>query len=181
MRIKAAHSSQGGDTVVGGLEGRADVIHYKEDNKRFNYRIVGVCTRNGHVLLHRAITDDFWALPGGRAELLEYSPDTLRREMKEELDVEVNVGRLLWISENFFTVEEDAWHELSLYYLFDFPVGHQYYTSAEFHGIEDDGRLLFKWYPVSELANTRLFPTFLRESLACLPTSPVHILHRDED
>jgi len=42
MRINAAHPSQGGDTVVEGLQDRADVIHYEEDNKRFNYRIVGV-------------------------------------------------------------------------------------------------------------------------------------------
>lgn len=157
------------------------MIHYKEDNKRFNYRIVGVCIRNAHVLLQRAITDDFWALPGGRAELLEYSADTLRREMKEELDVEVNVGRLLWISENLFTVEEDAWHELGLYYRFDFPAGHQYYTSPEFHGIEGDGQLLFKWHALSDIGNTRLFPTFLRESLTRLPSSPVHVLNRDED
>lgn len=157
------------------------MISYKEGNRRFNYRVVGVCIHNGQVLLHRAVTDDFWALPGGRAELLEYSPDTLRREMKEELEEEVGVGRLLWISENFFELEGDSWHELSLYYVFDFPEGHIYYTLAEFHGIEEDGRLVFKWHPISELVNTRLFPTFLRESLTNLPNTPVHIMHQDKD
>jgi len=157
------------------------VISYKEANKRFNYRIVGVCTHNGYVLLHRVVTDDFWSLPGGRAEFLEYSPDTLRREMKEELDVEINVGRLLWLSENFFEFQGDSWHELSLYYVFDFPEGHTYYTSAEFHGIEEDGRLLFKWHPIIGLVSARLFPTFLRESLTNLPSTPVHILHQDKD
>lgn len=116
------------------------MISYKEGNKRFNYRIVGVCMHNDHVLLHKVVTDDFWALPGGRAEFLEYSPDTLRREMKEKLDVDVTVGRLLYISENFFEFNGVSWHELSLYYLFDFPEGHRYYTSDEFHGIEDGGR-----------------------------------------
>ena len=51
----------------------------------FNYRIVGVAVRGDEVLLHRAVTDDFWALPGGRAELLEPAEATLRREMREEL------------------------------------------------------------------------------------------------
>jgi hypothetical protein len=94
--------------------------------------------------------------------------------MKEELDVEINVGRLLWISENFFEFQGDSWHELSLYYFFDFPEGQTYYDLAEFHGIEEGGRLLFKWHPISELVNTWLFPTFLRESLTNMPSSPDH-------
>lgn len=157
------------------------MISYKEGNKRFNYRVVGVCIYDGHVLLHRAVADDFWALPGGRAELLEYSPETLRREMIEELDVEVDIGRLLWISENFFEMEGDTWHELSLYFLMNFPEGYSHNTSAEFRGIEEDGRLVFKWHPLSELRNTKLYPAFLRESLTNLPSTPVHILHQDKD
>ncbi len=157
------------------------MISYKEGNTRFNYRIDGVCISNGHILLHRAITDDFWALPGGRAELLEYSPDTLRREMKEELDVEVDVGKLLWIAENFFEYGDDSWHVLSLYYVFNFPEGHTYYSLAEFNGIEESGRLIFKWHPISELVNTRLFPSFLRKSLTNLPNAIVHILHQDKE
>lgn len=157
------------------------MISYKEDTKRFNYRIVGVCIHNGYVLLHKAVIDDFWALPGGRAELLEYSPDTLRREMIEELDVNVTVGRLLFISENFFEYDDEHWHELSLYYIFDLPEGHPYYATDKFHGIEDEGRLLFQWHPLECLKDTRLFPTFLRESLTNLPDSTRHILHRDID
>lgn len=32
--------------------------------------------------------------------------------------------------------EDDTWHELSLYYVFDFPERHKYYDLAEFHGVE---------------------------------------------
>ena len=63
---------------------------------RFNFRVVGVALdrERGRALLHRAEHDDFWSLPGGRAELLEPAEATLRREMREELGVEVAVERL---------------------------------------------------------------------------------------
>ncbi len=157
------------------------MISYKQGNFRFNYRIVGVCLRDEDVLLHKNAADDYWTLPGGRAELMEFSPETLRREMQEELDVQVNVGRLLWVIENFFDLESEIWHELSLYYLMSFPEKHKYYDSLEFHGIEDSGRLIFRWFPIAGLIEMRLFPTFLRKSLQSIPNHPVHILHRDAE
>lgn len=69
------------------------MITFARENTRFTYRIVGVTIEDGRVLLHQAEGDDFWALPGGRAELLEPAEATLRREMREELDIEVEVVR----------------------------------------------------------------------------------------
>ena len=80
----------------------------------FNYRIVGVALHDGHVLLHRGESEDFWTLPGGRAELGEPAEETLRREMREELGVEVEVERLLWVVENFFSYQGRSWHELAV-------------------------------------------------------------------
>jgi ADP-ribose pyrophosphatase YjhB (NUDIX family) len=62
------------------------MITFDEDHVRFTNRIVGIAYDGDRVLLHRAITDDFWALPGGRAELLETAAETLRREMREEMN-----------------------------------------------------------------------------------------------
>ncbi len=46
--------------------------------------------------------DDYWAMPGGRAEIGETSARTIVREMQEELGCEVEVERLLWTVENFY-------------------------------------------------------------------------------
>ncbi|MDI3340142.1 MAG: NUDIX domain-containing protein [Sphaerobacter sp.] len=61
----------------------------------FLYRAGGVCLQDGRVLLHRAVDDDYWSLPGGRCEILETAAEALAREMREELAVDVTVGRLL--------------------------------------------------------------------------------------
>jgi len=68
------------------------VIVFDVGSVRFNYRAVGVALHGGKVLLHRAEKDPFWALPGGRVELLEAAGDTLRREMQEELGVPIVVA-----------------------------------------------------------------------------------------
>lgn len=76
------------------------MITFDEDNIRFTNRVVGIAYDGDRVLLHRAVADDFWALPGGRAELLEAAADTLRREMREELGTDVEVERLVWCEVN---------------------------------------------------------------------------------
>src|SRR5271157_2933622 len=93
----------------------------KQESSRFVVRVAGVALHQGRVLLHRSERDDFWTLPGGRGELLEPSPDTLRREMLEEMDLAVTVDRLAWVVEHFFDHRELAWHELGLYFLMSFP------------------------------------------------------------
>ncbi len=49
----------------------------------------------------------------------EKSVDAVKREIQEELGVEVNVDRMLWINENFFKEEtsEEQFHEVCIFYL----------------------------------------------------------------
>jgi ADP-ribose pyrophosphatase YjhB (NUDIX family) len=65
------------------------VISFDNENNRFNYRVVGIAIHENSVLLHQGEDEDFWTLPGGRAEFGEPAEQTLKREMREELDVEV--------------------------------------------------------------------------------------------
>ncbi len=48
---------------------------------KFHYRVSGVALRDGQVLLHRAVTDPFWTLPGGHGEFLEdaAAPESVAR------------------------------------------------------------------------------------------------------
>ena len=157
-----------------------EMIRLQVATGSFNYRIVGVAVRGDEVLLHRAVTDDFWALPGGRAELREPAEATLRREMREELDVEVRVERLLWVVENFFTFRGADHHELALYFLIDLPPDSLPATARRpFRGDEEGLELVFECHPRAGLDRVRLYPTFLREALRSLPETPVHVVHTD--
>jgi ADP-ribose pyrophosphatase YjhB (NUDIX family) len=156
------------------------MITFNDNGIRFTHRIVGIAYDRDRVLLHRAESDDFWALPGGRAELLEPSPQTLVREMQEEIGVEVRVERLVWIAENFFEYQGVQHHEIGFYYLMSLPLDSPLREATEpFFGDEGGIRIIFQWYPVNSLATVRLYPTFLRAGLQALPASITHIIHTD--
>jgi 8-oxo-dGTP pyrophosphatase MutT (NUDIX family) len=149
---------------------------------RFNYRIAGLGFRDGHVLVHRAVHEPFWTFPGGRAEIAETSEETLKREMVEELGVEVKVGPLLWIVENFFHYEKRDWHELGFYYRMEIPDAFPFRPDDIVHQIEDGGSYLeFKWVPATKKALTALDipPYFIAEEIEDLPQSPRHLVWRD--
>ena len=65
------------------------MIPFEEGKARFVYRLAGIALHSDQVLLHVMIHVNFWSVPGGRGELLEPSPETLRREMRDELGMNV--------------------------------------------------------------------------------------------
>ena len=159
------------------------MICFDEGARRFNYRVAGVAIHNDAVLLHRADRDSFWTLPGGRAEHGESAGQTLRREIREELETEIEIVRLLWFVENFFAHEGRRYHEIALYFLMRFPENSLSRTSAAFDRIHSGTLFRFAWHPVEAGALTQLpvFPAFLRQALTSLPTSIVHIVERESD
>lgn len=160
------------------------MIRFDQGNHCFNYRIVGVAVHDDAVLLHQAEGENFWTFPGGRAEMGETAEQTLIREMREELGIEVEVVRLLWFVENFFTYADQDYHEIALYFLMRFPATCQYLLQPDpFFGEEGTLKLIFQWFPLQPdvLASLPLLPSFLPTALQKLPESVQHLVHRDEE
>jgi 8-oxo-dGTP pyrophosphatase MutT (NUDIX family) len=149
----------------------------------FQMRIAGLGFRNGHVLVHRAVHEPFWTFPGGRAEIGETSEETLRREMIEELGATVQVGRLLWVVENFFHYEGRDWHEFGLYYLMDLPEAFPFHPTDIVYRVIDTHELEFKWAPATRnaLKSLDIPPYFIAEEIENLPQTPRHLVWRDGD
>lgn len=158
------------------------MITFTKGDRRFNFRVAGIAIANNQVLLHRLDTDDFWTFPGGRVELGETSQEALVRELKEELNADVEIVRLLWLVENFFEYNKQQYHEIAFYYLMQFSKQSPYLNkNSSFSGIEPDISLEFKWFPIDSnvLKTLPLLPSFLQESLNNLPSSVEHIIQRD--
>jgi ADP-ribose pyrophosphatase YjhB (NUDIX family) len=159
------------------------MIRFEEGNNCFNYRVVGVAVHENHVLLHQEEGEDFWTFPGGRAEFGEPAEQTLKREMREEIGVEVEVVRLLWFVENFFFYADKHYHEIALYFLMRLPTNCKYLVQpGSFQGKEEGTKLIFRWFPQqSEVLSTLpLLPSFLQTAIENLPESVRHVIHYNE-
>ncbi|MDX1619679.1 MAG: NUDIX domain-containing protein [Nitriliruptorales bacterium] len=150
---------------------------FRDGDTIFHLRVAGVAVADGRVLLHRALDEDFWSLPGGRVRVGETAAEALHREMREEIDAEVEVGGLLWLIENFFDHrpldgsggEPVAHHELGMYLEMSMP--QQVQEREEFDGIElagteDEFRLRFRWFLQEEVSSTDVRPAVLGDRLA---------------
>ncbi len=156
------------------------MLSFRDGDKCFNYRVVGVALVGDKVLLHKEDREDFWSLPGGRGEWFEHSIDTLKREMIEEIGTEVVVGPLLWIVENFYTYDRQKRHELALYYRMTLPDGSRYRNTAEpLAGTEEATPMTFRWFHLDQLENLVLHPSFLSEALRSPLDGIRHIVHHD--
>ncbi len=111
------------------------------DKRRIGVR--AIIYKDGQILAvkHKSRKDgqpkDFWAIPGGGLDPGESLEDGLRREVMEELGVEVVPGRLLFIQQ-FTSTREDRDEELEFFFLVensdDFA---QVDFTASSHGLDE--------------------------------------------
>lgn len=156
------------------------MITFDSGTTRFNYRVVGVAIEEGQVLLAQVDNVPGWILPGGRAELLETSVEAVEREMAEELGVRVRADRLLWMVENFFTLEGFNFHEIGMYYrirIADGSPGWDFNANIEF--VDGGSSWRCCWHDLDQVGDLDLRPPFLNRVLPNIPESPQHIVVRE--
>lgn len=156
------------------------MLSFDTPHGQFNYRVAAVVRRRDEVLLQTIGDADFWCLPGGRVDFGESGEEAIRREIQEELGLQPQVERLLWVVENLYQHNGAAYHEPSLYFLLSLPEDCDAMRArAPWKTAELDGTpLLFEWHPVEGLERLNLVPSFLRRELRVLPQVVHYILHR---
>lgn len=142
------------------------MISYQFGQNKFNFRAVAIIIEREHVLIQRKADDDFWSLPGGRVELFEDTQSTIRREVREELGWESDVGPLCFYVESFFTFKDVHYHELSTFFQVNPICAPEFTPEHDFHGIESDVDVIFRWVAIEDLVSYNLKPSFLIERLA---------------
>lgn len=156
------------------------MISYKFDDKKFNFRVAGLVIHEGKVLIHKFEDQDFWCLPGGRAELLEDSITTIGREFQEELETRIEVNRMLWACESFYDHLGYQVHEICHYFLCEInPEDDLAKETKPFDRRELDGSLMtFQWVPVEDLNKMNFYPTFIKDQIQALPETTQHIIDK---
>jgi len=159
------------------------MIHFESAGHLFNFRVAGLLFHEDRVLIHRTLHDDFYAFPGGRVEAGEDTATTVVREFQEELGIDVEVVRLLWVDESFFTHDGHDYHELGFYYLLKTREEAAVPTADLFYGTEPgpDGKpyLEFRWVAIDKVQDEVLYPLFAKDRLGDLPTTVEHVVERE--
>lgn len=147
----------------------------------FSFRVAALVMRNEHLLVHRSLADSYWALPGGRAEIGESSEDTILREIREELDVDARIERLLWTAENFFSYGDYNAHELAFYYLIHLEEDFPFHETEIVHRTVDGVDLEFRWMraKAAVLGDNDLRPAFIAQRIETLPQRHEHLIVRE--
>jgi 8-oxo-dGTP pyrophosphatase MutT (NUDIX family) len=157
---------------------RKPLTRFDTSNRRFGFRVAGVMLHERSVLLQGEPQGAFWTLPGGGVELLEPSDEALKREMQEELGVDIRLERLLCVVKHFFVSDDDgkAIHELGFYFLIT-PLDAPYLYELEhtFQAVEGERDIIFQWFKLDDLTTITLYPSFLPAALRSLPLTPEHM------
>ena len=134
----------------------------KLDNAVFNYRIGLMIQRGDSILVEVNPEIDFVVIPGGRVKVLENTLDALKREIKEEmninvLDFEIKMKALI---ENFFEMNNKKYHELFILYKMNINEDDNIFTENMIN--HDSKANYYKWVKIKDLEKVNLLPESLR-------------------
>ena len=120
-----------------------------------------VVINNDAILLCKPKVADYYYFPGGHVEFNEDISTALRRELKEEADVDVTALRFIGVWENeffqnSFHEKPDRKHEINI--VFEAKV-----TTRDIKNKED--HIECKWIPLGEFQKSRVLPVSLKEAV----------------
>ena len=146
-------------------------ITFETDEGRFNYRVCAVLLDQGRILVMQDERSPYFYLPGGRVRMGERAEDAVLREVREELGIEAQIERPLWLSQAFFTEDVDRadYHELCLYFLLDASDTDLLLRGDRFRGPELRHVHDFEWLPFDRLREEYFYPLFLKTEIFHLP------------
>ena len=123
--------------------------------KKFNIRVYGILVQNNAVL----VSDEFikgnkiTKFPGGGLEFGEGTMDCLKREFKEELDLEIKVNEHFYTTDFYVSSSFDVNSQvLSIYYLVEAIGKLNFDISVTSHNYESkEGAQSMRWIGLADL------------------------------
>lgn len=146
-------------------------VTFLTDTGRFNYRACAVIIHENKILAMHDERSPYYYLPGGRVCLHETAADAVLREVKEELGIDAEIVRPLWLNESFFVedVSGEKYHELCVYFLLDVSKTNLLAQGEKFIRKERNHTHEFEWLKLERLQSEYFYPVFLKEKIFKLP------------
>lgn len=156
-------------------------ISFKTNEGKFNYRVAGIIIHNNKLLVMKDENALYYYIPGGRVGMNELSETAIVREIREELNAEVKVNRMLWVNENFFHEEQlrEDFHEICFWYLLDMADDCLINIESEFvHKDNEEQYHTFYWKDIDEIKDLNIYPLFIKKNILQLPQVIEHLVEK---
>ena len=146
-------------------------ITFKTEEGRFNYRACAIILKDSKILAMHDERSPYFYLPGGRVSLHETAEQAVLRELKEELCIDAEIIRPLWLNQSFFTevVHQERFHEICLYFLIDASKTGLFSRGESFTLYEGKHTNKFEWLEIERLRDEYFYPNFLKEKIFNFP------------
>lgn len=116
--------------------------------------VLGIAKKNNQILVSEGFdkvkNQTFYRCLGGGIEFLETSEAALKREYKEELNIDIDIEDYCGLTENIFTYEGKNGHELILFYNIKIKEDD---IKERYHIIDDNAETDAYWIDIAEFKN----------------------------
>lgn len=151
-----------------------DVEDYK-----LNIRAGAVIIHNKKILTHKNINKDYYCLPGGRVKIGENSIETVKRELQEELNKDVEITGYVATIENFFELEEKKYHEIYFLHKIEFINEEDKKIESTIHNMEGKEYLIYEWLDLDKIDEYNIMPSCLKDIIKST-NLPQHVINIDK-
>ena len=151
-----------------------DVEDYK-----LNIRAGAVIIHNKKILTHKNINKDYYCLPGGRVQIGENSIETVKRELQEELNKDVEITGYVATIENFFELEEKKYHEIYFLHKIEFINEEDKKIESTIHNMEGKEYLIYEWLDLEKIDEYNIMPSCLKDIIKST-NLPQHVINIDK-
>ncbi len=119
--------------------------------------VLGMVKRGNKILVSEGYDktkkETFYRSIGGGIEFLENSKEALKREFKEELNIDINVEDFLGISENIFVYNGKNAHEIIFFY--NVSINESDFKE-QYHIVDDNCETDAVWIDIDKFKNKEL-------------------------
>ena len=146
----------------------------------FNLRVGAIIMHAGQILMVRNDQSPYYYTVGGRVKFGESTRETLLREVFEETQLRLEIERLAFVHENFFTDQSSGgtFHEICFFFLMKPGLLPERMAGRTFTEAYDSATL--HWLPIDTLAHEHLYPAFFKTELARMPEDMGYFVTRDD-
>lgn len=143
------------------------------ENMTYGVRAAALIMKDNRLLCLYHAKKNLYVVPGGAIGVGESTEEAVRREVQEELGVEIIIENLSFVAENYFKHEERDFHNIEFYYSCHLA---KEYSNDDFIG---DTGLEVVWLPLDDLKTYHLRPVFLKDYDLSQIDNLLHLVNRD--